>query len=53
MELKGSDFVAEHVRVEYSVVSMCMATGQCVHTLLPLFILKEYIKMMHVYSLVI
>ena len=38
VELKGSDFVAEHVRVEYSVVSMCMATGQHVHALLPLFI---------------
>ena len=38
VELKGSAFVAEHVRVEYSVASMCMATGQRVHTLLPLFI---------------
>ena len=38
VELKGSDFVAEHVRVEYSVVSVYMATGQRVHALLPLFI---------------
>ena len=44
VELKGSDFVAEHVRVEYSVVSMRMATGQHVHTLLLLFIQKKYIK---------
>ena len=38
VELKGSAFVAEHVRVEYSVVSMCIATGQRVHALLPLSI---------------
>jgi len=31
-------FVAEHVRVEYSVVSICIATGQRVHALLQLII---------------
>ena len=34
VELKGSDFAAEHVRVEYSVVSMyCMDSMHCKHCL--------------------